>query len=285
MSILKDINVINDLSLEVIIDKVETVWSFSTNNQGGNAAGICFTEQSLDNNQMQVIAKKVGYSETVFIKIIDSKQIGMRYFTPSEEVPLCGHATIAGFYWLLVNKVISEGEFTLIAGNQYLKVWVEGDCIFMEQPPAHIVPVHSRNLEIVSNLSDQIDMRGQIYTASTGIVDLMLPFKTSDGLEHFIPNFDLISDVCIALGVQGIHAFSKVNESHYVVRNFAPLLGINEESATGTSNCALACLLDMENNGVISYEFSQGMWMQQPSRILTRRLKNGHFSVGGSCRI
>ena len=264
--------------------KTDTIWSFCSGDTGGNAAGVHLLTEVISASTMQQIAQEVGYSETVFIQIMDSRHIKMRYFTPVEEVDLCGHATIAAFYWLLQNNHINVGEYVLVTDKARLMVWVDVDKIFMEQPPVQITRISKSNLNLLLDLSEAIDIETEIYAASTGITDLMLPFKTIAGLENFTPDFDFISQVCIKLGVQGIHAYSKSNDKEYYVRNFAPLLGINEESATGTSNCALSGLLDLTQNGSHEFTFLQGMRMEEPSIIYTRRLAVGQYSVGGSCR-
>ena len=82
---------------------------FSTRNSsneysGGNAAGIVLSAHAvgLSEQQMLTIAKKLNFSETVFIQRIDSekRQISLKYMTPTREVDLCGHATIATLGYL-----------------------------------------------------------------------------------------------------------------------------------------------------------------------------------------
>ncbi|HHQ0973038.1 TPA: PhzF family phenazine biosynthesis isomerase, partial [Listeria innocua] len=68
--------------------------AFSKNNNGGNKAGVVLNEPTLTTQQKMAIAKQLGYAETAFVtdsKIADYK---LEYFTPKEEVDLCGHATI-----------------------------------------------------------------------------------------------------------------------------------------------------------------------------------------------
>lgn len=261
---------------------VYTVMSFSSGLVGGNSAGICLTSEALSNEVMQGVATRVGYSETVFIKLLGEKDIQMRYFTPSEEVDLCGHATIAGFHWLLEHRHIEGSSFRLITGRHHLSIEVVNGIFFMEQPKVILERVMLEDYEHIYELSQQICKDQQLYKASTGIVDLMLPFNDEQSLENYIPDFIHIARVCKTIGVQGIHAYAKAGEGVYSVRNFAPLLGIDEESATGTSNCALSGLLYHQGTTRDSFIFKQGMWMQQPSIILTKRMLENQFSVGGS---
>ena len=80
-----------------------------------------------------------------------------------------------------------------------------------------------------------------VVAASTGLFDIMVQV---DDLAHIEPDFSHMTHISELNDVVGIHAFQLTHdEGHIKVRNFAPRFGINEESATGTSNCALACLL------------------------------------------
>lgn len=278
--------------------QVYTVMAFVDNSLGGNAAGVCLLDTPISADKMQQIAQQVNYSETVFIQLLDNHIVSMRYFTPTEEVDLCGHATLAGFHWLSQRNLISIGTYTLATKNLNLTVTVDSDQIFMEQPPAviHIIPENYK--AIIYALSTGIDSSVALYSASTGIVDLMLPFIDGEALAAFKPDFKQLSEVCIKIGVQGVHAYAPYSVAlgvapvartpmaeTYWVRNFAPLLGIDEESATGTSNCALSGLLAQLGNPASEFCFYQGMWMNAPSIIRTRRQDDLIFVVGGQCRV
>ena len=90
--------------MDVIILK-----AFTYNGNGGNGAGLVVLENDISEEQMQRIAAEVGLSETAFVKRIDEENFDVRFFTPVSEVDLCGHATIAAFYYvgenLIDNKV------------------------------------------------------------------------------------------------------------------------------------------------------------------------------------
>ncbi len=79
---------------------VYSVNAFTLNGKGGNPAGVCLDADGLSESKMQAIAAKVGYSETAFVqKPVSAKaDYKTRFFTPTREVNLCGHATIATFY-------------------------------------------------------------------------------------------------------------------------------------------------------------------------------------------
>lgn len=71
--------------------------AFSKDNKGGNKAGVVLNREELSVSQKMEIAKELGYSETAFVTDSDVADYKIEYFTPTDEVPLCGHATIATF--------------------------------------------------------------------------------------------------------------------------------------------------------------------------------------------
>ena len=87
--------------------KVYTLNAFTDDVSGGNPAGVVLDADNLTEKQMQGIAKKVGFSETAFVMSSDSADFRVRFFTPSDEVDLCGHATIATFKLLLLKGRIA----------------------------------------------------------------------------------------------------------------------------------------------------------------------------------
>ena len=76
---------------------VYVVSAFSKNGAGGNLAGVVLNRPELTAVQKMAIAAELGYSETAFVTASDRAELHLEYFTPTEEVPLCGHATIASF--------------------------------------------------------------------------------------------------------------------------------------------------------------------------------------------
>lgn len=82
--------------------------AFSKDHQGGNKAGVVFNENTLTTTQKMAIAKQLGYAETAFISESEIADYKFEYFTPKEEVDLCGHATIGSFTILMHLKNFSK---------------------------------------------------------------------------------------------------------------------------------------------------------------------------------
>ncbi|SKC02613.1 phenazine biosynthesis protein PhzF family [Lysinibacillus sp. AC-3] len=83
--------------------------AFTDTKFGGNPAGVVINE-NLDEEFMQKFAEEVRFSETAFIKKIDSKNFDIKFFTPTAYVELCGHATIASFQALFDSGAIEDNN-------------------------------------------------------------------------------------------------------------------------------------------------------------------------------
>ena len=92
---------------------VYVVSAFSKENKGGNKAGVVLDSHDLTPAKMMAIAKDLGYSETAFLMESNFVDFRIRYFTPTEEVPLCGHATIAAFSSLNSLGKLEKDAYTI----------------------------------------------------------------------------------------------------------------------------------------------------------------------------
>ncbi len=263
---------------------------------GGNPAGVVILNDGAEfpNDEiMRKTAAELRYSETAFIKQINENSYNIRYFTPTEEVDLCGHATIGSFGALLDAGKIHQGQLCeLITKAGTLEVEMKGNTVFMEMGEAvdlggvQDVEVLAKVLGIETN-----DIGFEPTLVSTGLPDIMVQLKTKEVLMRMKPDFPALSKLSEELQVVGVHAFALSEEPgiRAVCRNFAPLYGIDEEAATGTSNGALTYYLYKQ--GVIkkgdASTFLQGESMGRPSKIHTILDCNDStkVTVGGTFKI
>lgn len=257
--------------------KLYRLSAFPKEKHGGNPAGVVISADSLSKDEMQSIAKEVGYSETAFVLNSSSADFMVRFFTPLSEVGLCGHATIATFNLLRDLDIIDVGFYTQETQVGILKLEVKKDFVFMEQvPPKYGEYIDPLEIENCFNNSDFIDTSLPIRILSTGMKEIFVPIKSIKDLNSLIPNIDGINEISVNYDIIGIHCFaiSTEDEADAYGRNFAPIVGINEESATGTSNGALGCYL---NNYVFKdkteFNLRQGYSMNKPSEIITKLTK------------
>lgn len=245
--------------------------AFSKDDKGGNKAGVVLGRSELTSVQKAAIAKEMGYSETAFVLDSDKADFKLQYFTPTEEVPLCGHATIAAFSTLKLLNMLDKPACTIETEAGILNIHIKDDgLILMEQNrPAYLEVLDS---DIFTGCIERnfIDHRFPIQIVSTGLNDVMLPVDSVEHLEQLSPDFEMIANMSKEKEVVGVHAFTMIKESDVtaICRNFAPLYGIDEESATGTANCALACYLFKYYKQQSQYVFEQGHNMGDISRIV-----------------
>ena len=282
-------------------------------------------DRLLNDAERQAAAKVLGFSETVFVSSIDpglstdspaSVSVSLRYMTPLMEVDLCGHATIACL-GLLHSRGrlggVCQGELHTRAGEVAFRIEeppassadhgrAAEAVVFMQQLAPHIcAPLQGAELkELAAALSVSL---GTLKTwsaswaprvASTGLRDLFVQLPSLAALRALKPKMHAIVRLCKRLDVVSVHAFCAVSGAEalhfqgvdYHVRNFGPLVGCDEEAATGTANCALACAL--QSTGALpagfarrdaacriyglsaALVFAQGDAMGEPSRILVQ---------------
>lgn len=248
--------------------------SFTQNISGGNPAGVVVEAEGLTEQQMQQLAGIIGYSETAFVTKSSLADFKVRFFTPCAEVDLCGHATIATFSLMKQKGLVSEGEYTQETKAGILKIVIKGDTVYMQQANPQFFECIDP-AELLSCLGvhhEDFDAQLPIQVVSTGLRDIFVPLKDEKTLRDLKPDMEEITKISQKYSASGIHAFVLAPQGNRVAtcRNFAPLYGIPEESATGTSNGALACYL--QKHGVLMNPekemfFEQGTYMNKPSVI------------------
>ncbi len=259
--------------------KVYILNAFAKTKRGGNPAGVVLDADGMAETFMQKTAAKIGLSETAFVQKSVAADFKTRFFTPSIEVDLCGHATIAVFSLLFGLQRIKAGRLSQETRAGILGVEVQNDgTVFMEQTLPSFEGEIDRG-EVAGSLgigpgSLAPDLPVQIV--STGLRDIIVPVHSLRDLLSMKPDMHKIADISKKQRGVGYHAFSleTMHRSTAHCRNFAPLYGIPEEAATGTSSGALACYLF--KYGKIPAEraqrivFEQGYGMRRPSEIFVR---------------
>ena len=268
--------------------------SFTNEKFKGNPAGVVLDGKGLEEDQMQLIARELGYPETVFIFKDDSK-IKVRFFTPKEEIDLCGHATIAYGTALVESGMINvnEGENRI---DIETNLGILPIIITMENKKIKNIMMYqaspklskdfildkeklAKSLNISKdNFREDID----IVKAYTGVWDLMIPLKSKEALDNIDGNMNLIKELSRELVIISLHPFYLDENKQLYARNLAPIVDIDEEAATGTSNGALTYYLyslgivkDREEISVI-----QGEQMGRKSEIRGKiQLENGEIKV------
>ena len=257
---------------------------------GGNKAGVFVNADHLSEQEMQKIAREVGFSETAFVLKSEIADFKVRFFTPTNEVDLCGHATIATFNLLRDQGMVDVGIYSQETKAGILNLRIEKDLVYMQQPaPKFDREIDYKELKHCFKNHHIWDERFPIQIVSTGMREIFFPIKDIETLNQLKPNFEEIIEMSIEYNVIGIHAFAIDETVDAYGRNFAPIVGIKEESATGTSSGALSCYLFKYNQKKESYILRQGYTMNLPSEIYTELvIENGKIQdvwVGGTATI
>lgn len=272
---------------------------------GGNQAGVVilgeaqeFPEEAL----MRKIAGEMKHSETAFVKRLSRDAFRVRYFTPLEEVALCGHATIGAFGVLYEEGMIRDGRYRLYPGagregQEPLAVDVEQGNVWMDMAPPRTLQILDRQqaaeLYEAYGLDAREADRAELLPAivNTGLSDIILPTAGQRSLEGAVQDCRRVTELSRQYQVVGVHMFC-LGEGRVTAhcRNFAPAVGIDEESATGTANGALTWYL--YQNGLLQPEgenlFLQGEAMEKPSYIKSRLSMTQQgpvVRIGGQARI
>lgn len=267
--------------------------AFTSEPFGGNPAGVVLLERGQSfppEVLMTKVAAELRYSETAFVQPCGDGHFILRYFTPTGEVDLCGHATIAAFGVLLHEGMVTAGETCInhtLAGDLSVSI---GDHVMMEMATPRVVetPIDVLRLNRIMGVPEGDAAALPPEAISTGLPDIILSVATVEILNALSPDMDALATLSDKLHVVGVHAFAIADDGYTAhVRNFAPLYGIPEESATGTANAALTHYL--ARHGIISSptdcRFLQGTTMGRPSIVTTKLLQDGTIHVGGTSRI
>jgi len=201
--------------------------AFTSQVFAGNPAAVCLLESWLDPPTLQAIARENNLSETAFI-VQKENYYEIRWFSPSVEVDLCGHATLASAFVIFnyMDTLIEEITFVSSKSGK-LTVSREKDLLkmnFPSQPPKQCNPPQ----ELLEALG-----RKPIEVLSSE--DYLAVFQTEDEIVSLKPDMEKLK----RLPLRGIIVTAKGKKADFVSRFFAPKLGINEDPVTGSAHCTL----------------------------------------------
>ncbi|MAD88784.1 MAG: phenazine biosynthesis protein PhzF [Pseudoalteromonas sp.] len=244
--------------------------------KGGNPAGVVLNAEELSYSEKLKIAQAVGYSETAFVSKDDEVDFEVSFFTVTDEVDFCGHATLATFSTLFNKKLIVAGKYKQRTKAGVLAVNVEENgLVVMEQAcPSYLQTFEYDDIAHLIGLPIDILSSTQlpIEVISTGLHDVIVPVPLGC-LDKLEVDNEKLSEFCEKYDLIGMHAFElNDSDSEFTAscRNFAPLFGIPEESATGSSSGALGCYLVKHvfaGAETFDFVFEQGRAMGCASRL------------------
>lgn len=200
----------------------------------GNPAGVMIVDSSITTEWMQNMAFEMNLSETAFL-IQNKTGYQIRFFTPTREIPICGHATLASAHIIYELNLISKQQkicFSSKAGE--LVVSTKSNWIIMDFPkyPLMRIGTHKNFKKTIG--FDPIEVYKSDYDWVIAIA------ANENDIYDAQPNFELMKTN--GLGHLMITAKGNSEKTDFIVRCFAPISGINEDPVTGSAHCALTPL-------------------------------------------
>ncbi|MFH1194720.1 MAG: PhzF family phenazine biosynthesis protein [bacterium] len=207
--------------------KIYQVDAFTEKIFGGNPAAVCLLNEWLLDELMQKIGLENNLSETAFVVKRDD-HFDIRWFTPTVEVDLCGHATQASAHVIFNYTDYKKDVIEFESKSGKLLVRKENDFLILNFPTDKLTEIGIPN-DLVEALGDKP------VKAFKGRSDHLLVFETQEQIENIKPDFGKLA----AADSRGIIITAKGNDCDFVSRFFAPQSGINEDPVTGSAHTTL----------------------------------------------
>jgi len=227
----------------------------------GNPAGVCLFDGIKDDKWCQNVATEMNLSETAFVtpKQEDGKY-GLRWFTPTQEVKLCGHATLAAAHVLFSSGNITGNEirFATLSGELIARSCGDNtiELTFPNDPPVPYLNVHKSNVssgELVkgvyvqpvgeftkAQVSEALGIaEEQVVFFGHTSMDVLLELVNEEVVRSVTPDFNKLIKIpsrCVIITAKS----SPNSKADFVSRVFAPTCGIDEDPVTGSAHCGLA---------------------------------------------
>ena len=195
----------------------------------GNPAAVCPLEHWLDESRMQAIAAENNLSETAFL-VRAGAAWELRWFTPTVEVDLCGHATVASAFVLSLQG--ETGPYTFLSKSGELRVREADGWFYLDFPVRKIEEIADADA-VTYQVTAACGFRPLHVVRAAGIC--MAEFASEAQVRSINPDFARIK----AMDFRGLVVTAPGETCDFVSRFFAPNVGINEDPVTGSVHCGL----------------------------------------------
>ena len=202
--------------------------AFTSEVFSANPAAVCLLDTWIDDHQLQSIATENNLSETAFL-VRNDDGFDLRWFTPTTEVALCGHATLASAFVLFSYQRYPAENITFQTRQSGKLIVVNrGDLLEMDFPsrPVHPIPSPAGLTKALGVVPEKIFGSAE---------DLLVVLDSEKTVRKVQPDFVALARV----ECRGIIITARGNQSDFVSRFFAPRVGIPEDPVTGYSHCVL----------------------------------------------
>jgi PhzF family phenazine biosynthesis protein len=193
---------------------------------GGNPAAIVPLDSWLPDNVMQAIAAENNLAETAFF-VAEGENYGLRWFTPTVEVDLCGHATLASAHLIFSKLSPGREEVHFMTRSGKLSVTRQGDLLALDFP--------ARPPEPCPTPPGLEDALGKAPAAVLAARDYFFVYERESDVRDLKPDMSKVA----ALDRFAVIVTAPGTDCDFVSRFFAPAQGIPEDPVTGSAHCTL----------------------------------------------
>ena len=212
--------------------KIFQVDSFADRPFAGNPAGVCLLDREAPEKWMQQVAAEMNVAETAFLVPRADGAYDLRWFTPTVEVDLCGHATLGSAHVLWeTGQLESSARARFHTKSGELGAWRENGMIRMDFPAERVVAAEAP-AALVTGLGVKPLFSGK------NRMDWLIEVADEAAVRAVVPTLPAIASV----GGRGVIVTARASSNGYdfVSRFFAPAAGVDEDPVTGSAHCALA---------------------------------------------
>ncbi len=198
----------------------------------GNPAAVCVLPTPQDDVWMQNVAQEMNLSETAFL-VKQNDGFNLRWFTPTVEVPLCGHATLASAHVLWSEgHLLSDEVARFYTKSGTLVAKLQGEWIQLDFPVNHSKPAIAP-----PELSQALGVPYQSVLQNS--IGYLVELESEEFVRQIQPNFQLLKTLSISDVI--VTSIAEPDSQYdFVSRFFAPGIGVNEDPVTGAAHCCLA---------------------------------------------
>jgi PhzF family phenazine biosynthesis protein len=193
----------------------------------GNPAAVVPYNEPLSAELMQKIAMENNLSETAFIQSSGPGHYSIRWFTPTVEVDLCGHATLAAAFVVMSELEQGLGRVMFNSGVGLLEVDARDGRLILDFPSRPPRPI-----EIAPALAEAL---GKAPVEVSKSRDLVVVYENEADVVNLRPDFGKLA----AASTFGVLATARGNNVDFISRCFFPAVGIDEDPVTGSAHCSL----------------------------------------------
>jgi PhzF family phenazine biosynthesis protein len=216
--------------------RIIQVDSFTNRAFAGNPAAVCLLDGPAPDCWMQDVASEMNLSETAFVYPDQRDGVyKLRWFTPSVEVDLCGHATLATAHVLWDEGIVAVDKPALFdTRSGRLTAARRGGWIELDFPAE---PLNAPINDLGELDSISLALNGRVVSAGRNRFDVLVELADEEAVRSIRPDMRRVA----ALPVRGVIATSRASsgEFDFVSRFFAPRVGVDEDPVCGSAHCCL----------------------------------------------